>query len=257
MATSVPASPTVSTPTRPASGQLTWNWSPNSDGGSPITSYTWSGACSGSGNVTTITCSNLTGGSNYTLTVSATNAVGTSDTSSSSLVAYTVPAPPTGLTAQSGLDRSVALSWTAPSQTGGTPILSYSATASPGGRSCTSTGTSCTVSGLTNGQSYTFTVVAANAMGDGAVSQPSPSATPWSAPVSFGQPSVVPAAGQLTASWTPPSDTGGFPITGYTATASPGGKTCSTSGLTCTFSGLDQSTPYTVQRFCIYGHTWV
>ena len=179
--------------------------------------------------------------------MSATNAVGTSGTASSGLVAYTVPAAPTGLTAQSGLDRSIALSWTAPSQTGGTPILSYSATASPGGRSCTSTGTSCTVSGLTNGQSYTFTVVATNAMGDGAASQISLSATPWSAPVAFGQPSIVPANGQLIASWTPPSDTGGFPITSYTATASPGGKTCSTSGLTCTIAGLDQSTPYTVQ----------
>jgi hypothetical protein len=65
--------------------------------------------------------------------------------------------------------------------------------------------------------------------------------------VSFGQPSVVPGSGQLTVIWTPPSDTGGFPITGYIATASPGGKTCSTSGPTCTIAGLDQSTPYTVQ----------
>ena len=247
MATSVPAAPTVSSPTRPASGQLTWNWSPNSDGGSPITSYTWSGACSGSGDVTTATCSNLTGGSNYTLTVSATNAIGASDTSSSSLTALTVPGLATELAAQSGLDRAIALSWKAPSRTGGTPILSYTATASPGGRSCSSTGTSCSVTGLTNGQSYTFTVVATNAMGDGAASQMSSSATPWSAPVAFGQPSIVPANGQLIASWTPPSDTGGFPITGYTATASPGGKSCSTSGLTCTIAGLDQSTSYSVQ----------
>ena len=242
-----PDAPTVSAPTRSASGQLTWNWSPNNTGGSPITSYAWSGACSGSGNVTTITCSNLTGGSTYTLTVSATNAVGTSDTSSSSLVAYTVPSAPTGLASQSGTGRSVTLSWTAPSQTGGAPILRYTVTASPSGRSCTSTGTSCSVTGLTNGQSYTFTVVATNAIGDSAASQPSASATPWSAPANFGQPSVVPGSGQLTVTWTSPRDTGGFPITGYTATASPGGKICSTSGLTCTITGLDQSTPYSVQ----------
>jgi len=247
VATSVPDAPTVSAPTRSASGQLTWNWSPNNTGGSPITSYAWSGACSGSGNVTTITCSNLTGGSTYTLTVSATNAVGTSDTSSSSLVAYTVPSAPTGLASQSGTGRSVTLSWTAPSQTGGAPILRYTVTASPSGRSCTSTGTSCSVTGLTNGQSYTFTVVATNAIGDSAASQPSASATPWSAPANFGQPSVVPGSGQLTVTWTSPRDTGGFPITGYTATASPGGKICSTSGLTCTITGLDQSTPYSVQ----------
>ncbi len=157
------------------------------------------------------------------------------------------PDAPTSVGATSGTNGAASVSWTAPGSDGGSAINSYTVTASPGGATCTTATVSCTVSSLTNGQNYTFTVIATNAIGDSPASQPSTSATPWSAPVSFGQPSVVPAPGKLTASWSPPSDTGGFPITGNTASASPGGKTCSTSGLTCTISGLDQSTPYSVQ----------
>jgi outer membrane protein OmpA-like peptidoglycan-associated protein len=49
------------------------------------------------------------------------------------------------------------VSWTAPAT--GT-VTSYTATSTPGSFTCTSATTSCTVSGLTNGTSYTFTVTA-------------------------------------------------------------------------------------------------
>ena len=74
----VPSPPAVHTPTSPASGQLTWTWSPSSNGGSPVTFYSWSGACSGSGLVTSVTCSNLNLENDYLLTVVSTNAIGTS-----------------------------------------------------------------------------------------------------------------------------------------------------------------------------------
>ena len=169
---SVPTSPTVSTPTRPASGQLKWNWSPNSTGGSPITTYTWTGACSGSGNVTSVTCSNLTGGSNYTLSVSATNAVGTSDTSSSSLMATSVPG--TAIVHLSPGNGSLSVTWTAPWSTGGSAIRSYTVTASAadGRFSCTSSGLACTIVGLTNGKIYSVSVVATNAIGSSLASSP-------------------------------------------------------------------------------------
>ena len=62
-------------------------------------------------------------------------------------------------------------------------------------------------------------------------------------------------AGQIRINWTPPSDTGGNPITGYTAQAWDravgGGKkplaTCSTTGaLTCVITGLAAGTTYYV-----------
>ena len=60
--------------------------------------------------------------------------------------------------------------------------------------------------------------------------------------------SVSATAGVKSASvtWAAPSSTGGAPITGYTATSAPGGRTCSTSGdLGCIVTGLVDGTPYT------------
>ncbi len=63
---------------------------------------------------------------------------------------------------------------------GGSPILSYLATSSPGGvtGSCTAPCSFITVTGLTNGTTYTFTVAGVNAIGAGASSSPTNSVTP-------------------------------------------------------------------------------
>jgi hypothetical protein len=70
------------------------------------------------------------------------------------------------------------VSWIAPVSTGGSSIKGYTVTSSPGARTCTTTGkTSCTVSGLTIGLTYTFTVRATNATRTGPPSVPSASIT--------------------------------------------------------------------------------
>lgn len=76
-----------------------------------------------------------------------------------------VPTAPRSVTATSG-DRQVALSWLVPSDTGGGSIVSYTVTASPGGATCTVVATTCTLTGLTNGTSYTFAITAKNNAGD-------------------------------------------------------------------------------------------
>jgi hypothetical protein len=90
------------------------------------------------------------------------------------------PAAPTAVAATAG-DGRASVSWKAPTLTGGGAIISYTATASPGGASCTTSGTSCSVEGLSNGTRYTVTVAATNAHGTSMASAPSAVVTPTAA----------------------------------------------------------------------------
>ena len=61
---------------------------------------------------------------------------------------------------------------------GDVPVLWYTATASPGGRTASGTGSPITVDGLENGTSYTFTVTASSGSGAGPASAESAPVTP-------------------------------------------------------------------------------
>ena len=88
------------------------------------------------------------------------------------------PGAPTGVTAKAG-NVSALVSWKAPASNGSSPITGYTVTSSPGSKTCTTTGAlSCTVSGLTNGTSYTFKVKAKNTAGTGLASAASNSVIP-------------------------------------------------------------------------------
>jgi hypothetical protein len=91
-----------------------------------------------------------------------------------------VPDAPVIGTATAG-NAQASVPFTQPASNGGSTIISYTATSSPGSITGTLTqagsGT-ITVSGLTNGTAYTFTVTATNATGTGAASAASNSVTP-------------------------------------------------------------------------------
>jgi uncharacterized repeat protein (TIGR02543 family) len=80
------------------------------------------------------------------------------------VVAATAPANP-GSVVASGGNQQATISWSAPSTNGGAQITGYTVTANPGGATCTTTTTSCSITGLTNGTAYTFEVVATNSVG--------------------------------------------------------------------------------------------
>ena len=73
---------------------------------------------------------------------------------------------------------SVSVAFTAPSNTGGAAITSYTVVSSPGGFIGTGSSSPILVSGLTNGTAYTFTVFANNVYGNSPSSAASNSATP-------------------------------------------------------------------------------
>jgi hypothetical protein len=130
--------------------------------------------------------------------------------------AATVPGAPISVVATAG-NTTAYVTWSAPSSNGGSPITGYTVTSSPGGLICTTTdATTCTVTGLTTGTSYTFTVTATNAVGTGPASAPSNAVTTATVP---GVPTGLSASGAngsytVTLNWNAPSSNGS-PITGY------------------------------------------
>ena len=98
-----------------------------------------------------------------------------------SFIVGTTPNQPTNVQATAG-NASATVTWTAPTSSGTHPIQGYVVTSNPDGKTCTATPashTTCTVGGLTNGTSYTFSVHAYSDVGDGQESTPSwPTVTP-------------------------------------------------------------------------------
>ena len=220
------------------------------NGGSKVTSYVvqaadlsndWvsAGSCTtnaaGSCRVT-----NLQNGDTYAFSVVAINVAGPSQPSPSvQAVPAGPPSAPTGVTAVATSGQAT-VSWTA-AAANGSPVTGY--TVSNGaGLTCTTTTTSCTVRGLTNGQSYTFVVRAANALGSSPLSVASAVVVPFTIP---GAPMSVAAAsgnGSATISWNKPRSNGGAAIATYLV--SDGTDTCSTSQLSCTVFGLVNGATY-------------
>ena len=170
--------------------QATVSWSaPAADGGSTVTGYAVTSspggltAAAGASNVTT-TVTGLTNTTTYTFTVTATNGVGTSTPSgpSSSVTPIGPPDPPTNATAVAGITAAT-VTWSAPGSDGGSAITGYTVTSSPGGLTAAVGGSTltATVTGLTKGTSYTFTVTAGNALGTSSPSVPSNAVTPANA----------------------------------------------------------------------------
>ncbi len=252
---SAPAKPGVAA----TDSQITVTFTAPADGGSPITGYTANCTSSNGGTPGTntgasspITVAGLDNGKTYTCTVTATNANGNGPASPASnpAVPNTTPDAPAQPAAAAG-NGQLTVTFTAPFN-GGSTITGYTAncTSSNGGTPGTNTGPSSpiAVAGLDNGKTYTCTVTATNANGDGPTSPASAAAVPNRVPDAPAQPTVVAGPGQITVTFAAPFD-GGSAITGYTATctSSNSGTPASDTGPTSPIvvSPLDNAKTYT------------
>jgi uncharacterized delta-60 repeat protein len=171
-------------------------------------------------------------------------------------VGVSVPGAPSGVAGVSG-DGEVALTWSAPASNGAVItdyVVEYSA---DGGVSWsvfadgTSTSTSATVTGLSNGTGYVFRVSAVNSAGTGSVSDSSASVTPAGVPGAPSGAVGVAGDGEVGLSWSAPSVSGGAVITDYVVEYSgDGGATWSTfadgtsASTTAVVTGLSKGTGY-------------
>jgi hypothetical protein len=106
---------------------------------------------------------------------------------------------------------------------------------------------SAPVTDLLPNTTYYFQVSAVSAQGSSAGIVVS-FTTPGIPPGPPGTPSVLPGDGEIIAIWTPPTDSGSSPVTGYEAVAEPGGNSCSVAAvnLSCSIEGLTNGATYTV-----------
>ncbi|MYB22833.1 MAG: fibronectin type III domain-containing protein, partial [Chloroflexi bacterium] len=204
----------------------------------------------------------LGGGTTYEAQVRATNSAGTGPWSATGTgstaqpTAPTAPAAPAAPTLVAG-DGEIAASWSAPSDTGSSAITHYDLRYRTGSGSWTEvsgvSGTSRTITNLTNGSTYEVQVRAANSAGDGPWSA-SASATPAVARVAPSVPrnvAVVAGDGEIAASWSAPSDTGSSAITHYDLRYRTGSgswtEVSGVSGTSRTITNLTNGSTYEVQ----------
>ena len=173
-------------------GSMTVNFTAPYNGGDAITGYKYilNNSVDDASAVTIGAVSNsfvisgLTNGTTYTVKMSAVNTMGTSaySTVSSSVVPKTVPSAPTVTSVTPG-NQQVVVEFSVPASNGGSEITQYKYRLN-GGSAVALDGSESpfTISGLTNGTSYTLTMTAVNAAGESDASASSSEFIPSTVP---------------------------------------------------------------------------
>ena len=217
-------------------------FTPGATSGGSISNYKYSlnsGSFSAFSPVQTtspVSITSLTNGTPYTVALKAVTQSGDGTSSSNvSVTPSTVPNAPTNVQGTHG-NTQVSLTWSAPADNGGATITYYTANYSTDGTNYTPfgttfSGTSGTVTGLTNGTAYTFKVSAHNLNGDSALSTASSAITPSTVPNAPTDVSAVAGINQATVGWTSGVN-GGASITSYTVKYSTDGTNYTAFGTT-------------------------
>ena len=180
------------------------------------------------------------------------------------------PSEPVGVSAEVIAANTVTVRWQTPLDPGPITLEYYTATADPGGATCTDPHSAmrCSLTGLEGGQTYTFTVVAYNFFGQGSppsspsapitvalppVPSPPVPSPPVPSPPAIAAPSVprdvwaIALDGRAVVHWTTPLQPGVYAMRlEYVVTADPGGATCNAGGITyCVMYRLVNGQAYT------------
>ena len=270
IATGAPAAKAPDAPNRPTltegNGQLGVSWTEPATNGASITGYKveYRTGSSGwtdhpfSGTGTTTNIPSLTNGQSYQVRVRMTSSAGSSDWSQATTDTPAPEAPSApevpALTPGNG---QLGVSWTAPSDNGA-DISDYDVQYRQGNTDgwtdypFSDTGTSTTIDGLTNGQSYQVQVRAINSAGNGRWSDSATGTPGVIAPNAPRAPLLTSGNGQLGVSWTAPSDNGAD-ISDYDVQYREGSSRdwsdhpFSDTGTSTTIDGLTNARSYQVQ----------
>jgi uncharacterized protein YccT (UPF0319 family) len=155
----------------------------------------------------------LTNGTTYTVKMQAVNSIGTSASSaaSSAVIPKTVPGSPSISSVTAG-NQQVSVVFAAPASIGGSAITQYKYRLN-GGSSVALSGLTSpfTISGLTNGTSYTLTMTAVNAAGESSASAASAAFIPATVPTTPAIQSITASNQSISVSFT--TDNGGKALT--------------------------------------------
>gem|GEM_PF-1511325 len=237
-----PSAPSLVTPPGPpdnvaavaGNAVATVRWSaPVSNGNSAITSYIvvlskdrglhWDSV--GTTSALTIEATGLINETDYIFRVAAVNSTGQGPFSAASAsitpsAATNTPSAPTSVST-TATQTTIALSWSAPSSTGGSAITSYTVgykLASGANWTSVAASSPYSIANLTPGTSYSVRVAASNANGIGpytTVSQATSSATPVTKPSAPQNVAVDASYVAYTLTWSAPATDGGSPILAY------------------------------------------
>ena len=215
----------------------------------------WSvGSLTGSGAVYTVTL-NLGTAINSPITIqvrrdAAKDAAGKNSIESDllSIPVLGIPDAPTDITVTPG-DGMYTVSWKAPTNTGGSPIIRYEYSSQPGYWFSTGSGNSWTVNNVLNNLLYFFYLRAVNAQGGGepsALIRARPTAAPATVPNAPTNLTAIPDDTTVKLDWDVPADNGGSAIIRYEVSRD-NGNWSSTSSTDSSFNvtGLTNETPYT------------
>jgi titin len=239
---SAPGAVTAFSFNRTNANSYTLVWSPPaSSGGSPVTGYqidkqdatgAWVAVSTQPVTAGTLAIPAAVRNQPVTYRIAAINALGTG--AYKSVIVTAQNTPPGKVASASGVQsvdlKSVTLTWTAPTDDGGSPITGYRIMVGATPTTVVSTVVSLNASYLNitvpvnvRGDSY-FAVVPINALGVGTASDPIKVSRPFTVPSTPVKPNAVwNADGTLKVYWYTPADTGGQAITAYTLERLEGG----------------------------------